>query len=75
MGAKERLQRKGQLVNKMCISLQWNTVEFLLKGLLKTVVTLDNCKCVTKLIHSLIVMEGISKENAMMKYYFPEIWL
>lgn len=75
MGAKERLQRKGQSVNKMCISLQWNTVESLLKGLLKTIVTLDNCKCVAKLIHPLIVMGGIPKENATMKYYFPEIWL
>lgn len=52
MGDKERLNGKVRSVNKMPISLQLSTVESLLKGLLKpTVVTLDNCKYVAKLIH------------------------
>ena len=52
MGAKERLHGKIQSVNTIHISLQLGTVESLLKGLLKTtVVALDNCKYVAKLIH------------------------
>lgn len=52
MGAKERLRGKVQSVNKMRISLQLSIVESLLKRLLKTtVVSLDNCKYVAKLIH------------------------
>lgn len=52
MEAKEKLYRKVWSVNKIHISLQLSTVESLLKGLLKTtVVTLDNCKYVAKLIH------------------------
>lgn len=51
MEAKERLYRKVWSVNRIHISLQLST-ESLLKGLLKTtVVSLDNCKYVAKLIH------------------------
>lgn len=35
----------------------------LLIGLLETIVTLDNCKCVAKLIISHIVMEGIPNKK------------